>query len=233
MLRVNQFDRPRIRPCGETALSIELGQGIDPEVNDRVHALFKAFRALKLPGVLGLTPTYRSLLIRYDPWEHSFEHLSLLVDRCLEGAVPAALDETQPVVIPVCYGGSFGPDLEPVAAIRELTLEQAVAIHYAPIYQVCMIGFTPGFPYLGGLDERLWTPRLDTPRRSVPAGSVGIADRQTGIYPMESPGGWRLIGRTPLRLFDASRTEPFLLHPGDRVRFEPISREAFESAQNP
>ncbi len=233
MPQVNRFGTPRIRPCGETALNVELGDGIDRDVNDRVHGLFKALKALKPPGVLGMTPTYRSLLIQYDPWECSFEHLALLVDRCLEGNVSAELDEAQLVVIPVCYGGSFGPDLETVAAIRGLTVDQVVDLHCAPVYQVHMIGFTPGFAYLGGLDERLRTPRLETPRRSVPAGSVGIADGQTGIYPIESPGGWRLLGRTPLRLFDVLRSEPFLLNPGDRVRFQPISRQAFESAQDP
>ncbi|MHC1742415.1 MAG: 5-oxoprolinase subunit PxpB [Syntrophobacteraceae bacterium] len=227
------YASPRILPCGETAVSVELGSGIDRSVNSRVHALRQAIKALELPGILDLTPTYRSLLIQYDPWDCSFEQLLIVVEGCLEGLVSAKPEQPETVEIPVCYGGVYGPDLDDVAAIHGCTVSLVVALHSAPAYHVYMIGFAPGFPYLGGLDERLYTPRLNEPRQKVPAGSVGIADRQTGIYPLESPGGWRLIGRTPLKLFDLDRTTPFLISPGSTVRFVPITREAFEGYQNP
>ena len=224
---------PRALPCGETAVSIELGNRIDRAVNDRVHALFNTLKALSLPGIVDMTPTYRSLLIQYDPWDCSFEQLLIVIEGCLADLAAGASPEPEGVTIPVCYGGIYGPDLQDVAAIHGMTADQVVAIHSTPAYHVYMIGFAPGFPYLGGLDERLHTPRLHEPRQKVPAGSVGIADRQTGIYPLESPGGWRLIGRTPLRLFDPTRNDPFLIRPGGSLRFLPITRDAFESHQNP
>ncbi len=224
---------PRVLPCGETAVSVEIGNEIDQAVNDRVHALFKTLKTLSPPGIVNMTPTYRSLLIQYDPWDCSFEQLLILIERQFGSTATAASTEPETITIPVCYGGDLGPDLEDVATLHGLTTDQVVAFHSAPAYHVYMIGFAPGFPYLGGLDERLHTPRLPEPRQKVPAGSVGIADRQTGIYPVESPGGWRLIGRTPLRLFDPTRSDPFLISPGVHLRFLPITRDAFESHQNP
>jgi inhibitor of KinA len=233
MMGPSAYEKPRILPCGETAVSVELGNAIDRSVNERVHALFRRLEALAPPGILGLNPTYRSLLIQYDPWECSFEQLLLLIDECLERPADGGWRKAETVEIPVCYGGTFGPDLDAVAEFHGITPARVVELHAAPVYHVCMIGFAPGFPYLGGLDERLFTPRLAEPRQKVPSGSVGIADRQTGIYPQESPGGWRLIGRTPQRLFDLGRSDPFTLGPGARVRFKPITREAFESYPNP
>jgi inhibitor of KinA len=227
------YEKPRMLPCGDTAVSVEFGNVVDRSVNERVHALFRTLKSLNPPGILDLIPTYRSLLIQYDPWECSFEQLLLLIEDCLENSPEMVWKEAGTVEIPVCYGGRLGPDLDEVAGFHGLTPAQVVDLHCAPLYYVYMIGFSPGFPYLGGLDARLFTPRRKEPREKAPAGSVGIADRQTGIYSIESPGGWRLIGRTPLKLFDLGRTNPFTLSPGSTIRFKPISGEAFERYQAP
>ncbi|MHB8764855.1 MAG: 5-oxoprolinase subunit PxpB [Deferrisomatales bacterium] len=218
---------PVFRPCGDRALLVELGEGVDLAVNRRVHALARALGAARHPGVVAVNPTYRSLFVEYDPRRCSYEELVRLAEACLgarEDDPPAGGE----VEIPVCYGGALGPDLDEVARVRGLTREQVVALHSGPVYPVYMLGFTPGFPYLGGLDPRLHTPRRATPRQRVPAGSVAIADRQAGIYPIESPGGWQLLGRTPLKLFDLQRDPPFLVTAGTRLRFRPIAPEEYE-----
>jgi KipI family sensor histidine kinase inhibitor len=219
---------PRILLCGETALSIEFGDAIDAAINRRVHALADHLRSGSHAGILELNPTYRSLFVQYDPWELSYERLLMLIEEGLAATRGGTAEQRDPVEIPVCYGMEFGPDLDEVAAIHGLTSDAVVALHTAPVYDVVMVGFTPGFPYLSGLDKRIETPRKAAPRKVVPAGSVGIADRQTGIYSIDSPGGWQIIGRTPVRLFDLERADPFLVKPGDRLRFTPIPREEFE-----
>lgn len=219
--------RPTYRLCGDTALSVELGETIDLDINRRVHRLHGKLKSRHVPGLLGMNPTYRALFIEYDPRLISFERLILLVEEALETPIPSG-EDTETVEIPVCYGGEFGPDLEEVAALHNLSSQEVIAVHSASLYHVYMIGFTPGFPYLGGLDPRLATPRKKTPRDRVPGGSVGIADQQTGIYPIESPGGWQIIGRTPLRLFDLKRSPVFLIRAGQAVRFRAIARNEFE-----
>jgi inhibitor of KinA len=226
------YDSPRFLPCGDTGLSVEFADGIDRLVNDRVQRLFRHLRAKSFPGIVDLNPTYRSLIIQYRPWECSFENLVLLVEEALKAPDEGRFRAADPVRIPVCYGGIYGPDLDEVAAFHGMSPEKVVRLHVAPKYYVYMIGFTPGFPYLGGLDERLFTPRKKEPRKRVPAGSVGIADRQTGIYSIDSPGGWQLIGRTPLSLFDRKRPDPFLLNPGDILLFVPITEKEFERHSN-
>lgn len=226
------YSKVRILHCGDSALSVEFGNAVDPVLNQRVHRLFKTFRSMKHAGIVDLNPTYRSLLIRYDPWVCSYEKVLQLVDECLDTDLQPEEAAHQLMEIPVCYGGEFGPDLEDVARYHGLSVESAIQIHCAPRYRVYMIGFTPGFPYLGGLDERLFTPRRKEARKLVSAGSVGIADRQTGIYPISSPGGWQIIGRTPLKLFDWKRENPILLSAGDQVIFRPITRGEFESIEN-
>ncbi len=217
----------RILPCGDTGISVEFGSSIDPAINARVRRLFSVLKSGNHPGILDLNPTYRSLFIQYDPWECSFESLVQTIEECIQSSIEPVENAGAVVEIPVCYGGDFGPDLEEVAALHDLGPNDVIRLHSTPVYQVYMIGFTPGFPYLGGLDQRLQTPRKSNPRKTVPAGSVGIADRQTGIYSIDSPGGWRIIGKTPLHLFDQGRKMPFLLQPGDFVRFVPISGEDF------
>lgn len=201
---------------------VELGEGIDPAVNRAVHQLRRAVEALALPGIEAMTPAYRSLFLQYDPSRRSPERLMLDVESLLE---TMGTDEHpgRIIEIPVNYGEEHGPDLDEVAAHAGLSPEEIIRRHSGADYPVYMIGFTPGFPYLGGMDASLCTPRKATPRERVPAGSVGIAEAQTGIYPIDSPGGWQIIGRTPLRLFDPDRAEPFLVRAGDILRFVPVT----------
>lgn len=215
--------------AGEQGLVVEFGDAIDPAVNARVHRLARALAVRRPEGVLETVPTYRSLLVLFDPLLLARERLVSLVDGLL--ADPAPEEAPGPagaaVELPVLYGGEFGPDLDFVARQNGLSAGEVVAIHSSPAYLVYMLGFTPGFPYLGGMSSRISAPRLASPRGSVPAGSVGIAGDQTGVYPQETPGGWRLIGRTPLRLFDLDAERPFLLAPGDVVRFRPVDEEEY------
>lgn len=221
----------RISHCGDSALTLELGECVSPAVHRRVKAMEQAIRRANLPGVLELVPTYTTVCVHYDPCMISYSTLEAQL-RQLNTKEEAASDEGKLVIIPVCYGGEYGSDLENVAKHAGLTSEEVVARHTAPEYLVYMLGFLPGFAYLGGLDETIACPRLDTPRTRIPAGSVGIAGMQTGIYPLSSPGGWQLIGRTPEKLFSlAENQEQFLLRSGDRVRFQPISPEEFRERE--
>jgi inhibitor of KinA len=223
--------RARLETAGEQGLVVELGDRIDPAVSARVRWLARALADHLPEGVLELVPTYRSLLVVHDPLRLSRAHLAARVEALLEEMPeePAPASAARLVRVPACYGGELGPDLEAVARHHGLTPAQVVELHSSAAYVVYMLGFTPGFAYLGGLPERLATPRLDTPRPLVAAGSVGIAGVQTGIYPVASPGGWRIVARTPLRLFDPASRTPFLFAPGDRVRFEPVARERFDA----
>ncbi len=217
---------PRFKHCGETAVSVELGDTIDLETNRRVRQLFHKLQENPLHGILSMNPTYRSLFIQYDPWECSFEKLIQHLENMFRQGSGEPV-EGRTLEIPVCYGGEFGPDLAFVASHNGLSVKEVIRIHSASLYPVFMIGFTPGFPYLGGLDSRLFTPRRDTPRIRVPAGSVGIADQQTGIYSLESPGGWQIIGRSPLKFFDPQEDPPALLRAGMNIRFRPINKDEY------
>jgi len=223
------YKEPRFLLAGDSALVVEFGDEISEEVNRRVHALAHALAKNSLPGLGEAVPTYRSLLIHYDPLRLSCEEVKAFVSKLLQRGEEASLPEPKMVEIPVVYGGEFGPDIEFVAEHNGLSVEEVIRLHSGATYTVYMLGFTPGFAYLGGLPEALATPRLPTPRKLVPAGSVGIAGAQTGIYPIATPGGWRLIGRTPLKLFDPHHDPPALLGPGDKVRFVPISEEEFKA----
>jgi inhibitor of KinA len=218
----------RIVPAGDSALVVEFDERIDPLINDRAIALADALQAAALAGVRDVVPTYRSVAIFFDPLRTNYD---ALVDRVEvevarpPGAVAAAREAVR---IPVCYGGDLGPDLPAVAAFASATEDEVVAIHTSAEYRVFMLGFVPGFAYMGIVDARIAMPRHATPRVRVPLGTVGIAGVQTGIYPAETPGGWQLIGRTPLKPFDAGRAEPFLLKAGDRVSFYAIDRTEYE-----
>lgn len=216
---------PRIKPAGDRALVVEFGDAIDPAISAMVTRLASRVAALRPAGLIETVPTYRSLMVHHDPAAGDPEALAATLERL---AVEAARETRTPsngtgegrlVEIPVVYGGDAGPDMAYVCEKTGLSPEEVVRRHTAPSYVVYMIGFLPGFPYLGGLDPRLATPRLATPRLKIPAGSVGIGGQQTGIYTLESPGGWAIIGRTPLTMFDPTREEPCLLLAGDRVRF--------------
>lgn len=215
----------------EDALLLRFGERIDAAVNARVHDVAKRVRAANLPGVIDIAPAYASLLLRFEPAMFGDAQTA---HGHLREAVRAALHESASAVvagheidIPVCYGGAHGPDIEDVARHAALDVRQVIARHAAAEYTVAMIGFAPGFPYLLGLDRALHTPRRATPRTRVTAGSIAIGGAQTGIYPGELPGGWMLIGRTPLTLFDAARDPPCLLGPGDLVRFHAIGASEF------
>ena len=221
------YDKPRIRLSGDRAILVEYGDAIDPAVNERVRAMAALLKRSRPEGVEAVIPAYRNLSILYDPLVTSpdqiLPRLRALEARLLEIEIPTP----RIVEIPVLYGGEYGPDIGFVAEHSGLSVEEVIAIHAGTVYPIYMIGFTPGFCYLGGLDTRIHTPRRKTPRTLLPAGSVGIAEAQTGIYPVDSPGGWQIIGRTPLRLFVPERENPFLYDAGDRIRFEPVSDAEF------
>ncbi|MCF8030659.1 MAG: 5-oxoprolinase subunit PxpB [Desulfohalobiaceae bacterium] len=225
-------DTPRYRESGDGGLLVELGDRIDWTLNARTRRLALLLERRALPGVVEIVPAYCSFLILFEPETLDLERLKAEIDDLFPGLDDSGEKEPeasgQVVEIPVCYGGDFGPDLASVAQHNGLSPEEVIRIHSSGTYPVYMLGFAPGFPYLGGLDERIATPRLDTPRSHVPAGSVGIAGSQTGIYPLASPGGWRLIGRTPLTLFDSTAEDPVPYYrPGDSLRFVAVSQEEF------
>ena len=221
------LDTPRYRIAGDRGLLVEYGDRIDLAINRKVRSMAVLLDQSPPNGIIEVIPTYRSLLIVYDPAETEPETIQTGLET-LEGRLAdIEIPPPKTVEIPVCYGGEFGPDIGFVAKSHDLTEDAVIGIHSATEYPIYMIGFTPGFPFLGGLSEKLHTPRLESPRTHVPAGSVGIANNQTGIYPVASPGGWQLIGQTPLNLFDPTRKNPFLYNTGDRIRFVPISAETY------
>jgi len=225
----------RIEPLGDRAVQIVLGDAPDEPTRRRVAAASRRLAEARLPGIIECVPGFTSLTIHYDPVQLPLSDSGWLgssLTDLLEALDDSAGDDGRLLEIPVCYGGELGPDLESVASLHGLTADEAIELHAAGDYRVHLIGFVPGFPYLGGLDPKLATPRRESPRTVVPAGSVGIGGAQTGIYPVESPGGWQLIGRTPLRLFDAHRDPPALLRAGDRVRFVPVDADAFRRLEH-
>ena len=216
------------RLMGDRGLLLELGDEIGSEVNEKVRRMTLAIQAESIEGIVEIVPTYRSLLILYNPLILSFVDLKKRLERIEKGLQQTPFPEPKLTQIPALYGGSYGPDLEEVAKYHQISPEEVIQLHCSKPYFIYMIGFMPGFPYMGELPEALITPRLKTPRLSVPAGSVAIAQRQTGIYPMESPGGWQIIGRTPVKLFNPEREPPALLQMGDHVQFFPISEKGFK-----
>jgi inhibitor of KinA len=212
-----------VYPASDRSLLLCFNPEISLAVHRQVTGLYRALKHAGIPGIRNLHPGYSSILVDFCPLTISHAELAGRVEslsRTIEHAPPpnSSLFE-----IPVRYGGSFGPDLEDVAALHGMSPQWLVALHSEPEYIVYFLGFSPGFPYLGGLPEQLATPRLAVPRSRVPAGSVGIGGNQTGIYPLASPGGWRIIGRTDLRLFDPGADPPALLSAGDRIRFSPVT----------
>jgi KipI family sensor histidine kinase inhibitor len=226
-----------IEPLGETALLLRFGPELDRATSERVHAAAAELRAARLPGLVDIAPAYATLALHYEPaaWLDArggtpWRHFEAAVRAVLAAPPAGETAAARTVEIPVCYGGEFGPDLDALASHAKLDAAEVIRRHASATYTVAMLGFAPGFPYLLGLDPALVMPRRASPRTRVPAGSVAIGGGQTGIYPSELPGGWQLIGRTPLALFDARRDPPSLLEPGDRVRFVAVGREEFASA---
>lgn len=216
-------------PVGDTGLLASFEQRIAQSVGAAVAALNTRVPAAAIPGVVETVPAFASLLIFYDPLVTEYDAVAAAVQKLAQAPdSDTAAEEGRLVEIPVCYGGAFGPDLPFVAEHAGLTETEVIRLHAGRDYPIYMLGFLPGFPYLGGLDERLFTPRLPTPRTAIPAGSVGIGGEQTGVYPIASPGGWQLIGRTPLKLFDPSVGRlPYAA--GDRIRFCPITQDEFDA----
>jgi len=217
---------PRVVPAGDSAILIELGSEVDPEISSMVFTLTDLIRDAGLNSDLEVLPTYRSVLVYYDPLVCSYAEMFDAVNGAVEGlAEPTNLNSSLKIVeIPVVYGGDDGPDLHFVADHAGMTEDAVIELHSGTDYRVYMLGFSPGFPYLGGLDERIAAPRLKTPRVLVPAGSVGIAELQTGVYPNAGPGGWRIIGRTSVTLFDVNSSTPSLITPATKVRFIPVDQ---------
>ena len=218
----------RIVAAGDSAVIVEFEPRIDPAINARAIALADAIEAARVPGVRDVVPTYRSVAVHFNPLHTDGDALHARLEREAARPSPSLAAALAPVRIPVCSDGEFGPDLEAVAAFARMDPAAVIAAHTATTYRVFMLGFVPGFAYLGTVDARLAMPRRSTPRVRVPAGSVGIAGVQTGIYPTETPGGWQLIGRTPVRPFDPDRAEPFLMKAGDAVRFCTIDRAEYD-----
>ncbi|HEY8971183.1 MAG TPA: 5-oxoprolinase subunit PxpB [Puia sp.] len=228
-----------IFPLGDSAMTLELGHLIDEQVNRRVLTLEAWLRERPFSGLKDIIVAYSSITVFYDPAEMSqsgwsdnvHRHIRRLLEEAwvaTEGKLPCFLEEREPIRIPVCYGGGFGPDLEGLSGMLKISPEDIIRLHSSFIYRVYMIGFLPGFPYLGRIDPRLETGRKSRPA-PVAAGGVGIAGNQTGIYPVNSPGGWQIIGRTPVKLFDPKKEPPVRLNIGDQVQFYAVSKEEFET----
>src|SRR5208283_5556688 len=218
----------KIIPASDSSLLVVFGNAISPELHGQVIALFHAFQARHDPRIRNLHPGYASLLVDFDPLRLTHDELASDIRQLAGTHSSATLSSTNVVTIPVCYDLEFAPDLLEVARHAGLPAEDVVRLHSDVTYLVYFLGFSPGFVYLGGLPEILYMPRLATPRPLIAGGSVGIAGSQTGIYPMDSPGGWKLIGRTPVRMFDPEATPPTRLQPGDRMKFSPIDRGTFD-----
>lgn len=240
-----------IEPISESALLLRFGEGIDIDTNAHVHAAARALRAARLPGIIDIAPAYATVLLQFDPFAwiegepaQSFDRIAARLRMTLSPANAATLDPglrrddnglgcnaftttTHVIEIPVCYDAAFGADLDAVAKHTGFSHDEIRGRHTAATYTVAMLGFAPGFPYLLGLNPALHVPRRASPRTRVPAGSIAIGGAQTGIYPRELPGGWQLIGRTPLTIFDPTREPACLLAPGDKVRFRAIDSDEF------
>ncbi|WP_246358685.1 5-oxoprolinase subunit PxpB [Paenibacillus phytorum] len=234
--------RMKLSPHGESAIRIELGESIDDDIHRKVHGLRDYIEKHPFLGMIECIPAFASVTVLYDPMKvrilnadhresnnrSSYEIVVSIIEQMASSFEVSNHYEPRIMEIPVCYGGEFGPDLEDVAAHNKIKPDEVIEIHSSGEYLVYMIGFAPGFPYLGGMSERISAPRRSSPRQSIPEGSVGIAGIQTGVYPISTPGGWQLIGRTPLKLFRPSDNPPSLLQSGDIVKFRSISLQEYE-----
>lgn len=220
--------KPTISPVGDRAISIDFGQVIDPKINRHIRQTIERIKALQLEGIIELVPTYCALLVEYDAMQYSYSEICNIIEPTLDEGMTDTTNELVTVVeVPTVYGGEFGPDLSFVASHNHLSEAEVISIHSGTDYLVYMLGFIPGFTYLGGMNPRIATPRLSSPRTLIPAGSVGIAGEQTGTYPADSPGGWQIIGRTPVTMYDMSKAQAALLNAGDYVRYVPIDESEF------
>lgn len=221
------YDKAKFIPAGDCSIVMEFGNSISPEINQKIRNMVQSIDDSNILGITEVIPTYRSIQIIYNPLEVGYDDLIHTL-REMESSLSEVQSSTARIVeIPTVYGGEYGPDIEFVAKYNNLTVEEVIDIHTCTDYLLYMLGFTPGFGYLGGMSEKIATPRLEVPRSTIPAGSVGIAGAQTGIYPIDSPGGWQLIGRTPVKLYDPTRETPVLLNAGDFIRFVRIDEDEY------
>lgn len=221
------YEKAKYLICGDSAVSMEFGNVISEEINKKIRTLTTLIENRKISGINEVVPTYRSLMIHYNPLIIGYEELVIILKETEENINSIELPSPEIIEIPVLYGGKYGPDIENVSKHNNLTFEEIIKIHTSVEYLIYMLGFTPGFPYLGGMDKRIATPRLSSPRIKIPAGSVGIAGEQTGVYPVQSPGGWQLIGSTPVELFNPKRDNPILLKSGNYIVFKSINEEEY------
>ena len=217
----------KLLTAGDSSILLQFGNTIDPAINRKIAATVQLMREQHINGVTDVIPAFCSLLINYDPRVISYEQIKRRMEALVKIDVTAGDTRKRVFEIPVCYGGVYGPDIQNIADHAGLSVEEVIQIHTSRDYLIYMLGFLPGFTYLGGLDERIHTPRLANPRIRIPAGSVGIGGSQTGIYPMDSPGGWQLMGMTPVKTYDPDREVPILVEAGDYIRFVAIDEDEF------
>lgn len=218
----------KILTAGDSSLLVEFGSEISPQINQKIAATVKLMHEQNIEGVVDVIPAFCSLLINYDPRVIRYEQMKKRIEGILKVDIRTGVQTKKIFEIPVLYGGDYGPDLPYIAEHAGLTQEEVIKIHSSSDYLIYMLGFLPGFCYLGGLDERIHTPRLANPRLKIPAGSVGIGGSQTGIYPLDSPGGWQLMGMTPVKTYDPARETPILVQAGEYIRFVPIDEAEYK-----
>ena len=228
-----------IFPLGDNAILIDFGNELNESINQKLLAIFRKIKEQNIPGVLDVVPAYSSLTIHYDVMKifekakgrAVFDFITDRVKKIVEDDTEITFEENRKISIPICYDEEFGIDLSYLADEKNLSVEDVIQLHIDKAYRVYMIGFLPGFAYMGEVDQKIQIPRKENPRTQIEAGSVGIAGAQTGIYPLQSPGGWQIIGKTPVQLFNKERTEPVLLKPGDEIKFFSISKHEFRNYQ--
>lgn len=215
-------------PSGDSAFIVKFGSEISEDINKQIRSYYLVLTELNIEGIIECIPSYTDLMVLYDPLILNYKELLVQLKSAAEKINSVTIPEAREIEIPVLYGEKFGEDLEVVKSHTGLSIDDIIKIHSEAKYLVYMLGFTPGFCYLGGMNERIATPRKKTPSQKILAGSVGIAANQTGVYPITSPGGWQIIGRTPLKLFDPDRKNEFLIQAGDYLKFKPINEEEYE-----
>lgn len=228
---MTNIEYPRILPAADCSVVVEFGNVISTEINTVISGFVKAMSERSIDGVIEVIPTFRSALVTYNPRHISYNKLCNEINDRISNMDVSDNESRRTIEIPVCYGGEFGPDLSFVAAHSGMSEEEVVALHSSKSYLIYMLGFQPGFPYLGGLDPKLFTPRLSSPRSLIPAGSVGIGGEQTGLYPVASPAGWQIIGTTPVKAYNPHRTPAIPYEAGDHIKFIPISVEEFHEIE--